>query len=226
MKENQWLEPFGAAVLQAMQDSEEWSGDTFEEFQAAADELGLVGVDRNGFLKRKFIKGSGTTNLSRFGAQVLDYMAGTEDWDPGDIDIFAEVAVSGGLATIRRGRFIVTKKGLRMDVPDPRASARKDVNPRTIRTRRGDTVTASAIPTAREMDLGDVARIGDLKIAKRHGAYIVNGYIGNRHVSESFRTYGRALAFAKRESVKSNPLASGAPVPAVRTVNRGAALMT
>lgn len=220
MKENQWLEPFGSAVLRIMENSPEWSADTFDNFQVAADELGLAGTDRNGNFKRKFITGSGTTNLAKFGAQVLDYMQRKKRWEPGDIDIFAEVAESGGLASLADGSFATTPQGRRA------VAGRRSVNPRTIRTRRGDTVTTSSIPTAREMDLGYVARIGDLKIAKRHGAYIVNGFIGSRHVSESFRTYGRALTFAKRESVKTNPLASGAPIPAARTVNRGAARMT
>ena len=95
MKENQWLEPFGAAVLRIMENSPEWSADTFEEIQAAADELGLAGADRSGHFKRKFITGSGTTNLSRFGAQVLDYLQRTKEWDPGDIDIFAEAVDLG-----------------------------------------------------------------------------------------------------------------------------------
>jgi len=107
------LEPFGSAVLTIMEASPEWDADAFEAIQAAADESGLATVDRHGNFK---IKGrhKGTTNLAKFGQQVLEYLQSTKEWDPQDFDLFAQVAASGRLGKLDRdGRFVVTRAGLR-----------------------------------------------------------------------------------------------------------------
>lgn len=109
------LEQFGTAVISIMADNPEWGPDVGESLQAAADDLGLAGADRNGYFRRTAAaKRPGTTPLSKFGARVLKVMEDSPEWDSDVIDAIAEDAMNSGLADMDDdGMFQPTQKGSR-----------------------------------------------------------------------------------------------------------------
>lgn len=110
-KDDQWLGSFGRAVLVHMQNSPEWNADTFELVQAAAEETGLVRVDRDGFLRVKGGPWRATSRDAQFGLRVLKDITSGDEWDVELFDNWSELAMKLGLSRLSEDKEFVETSG-------------------------------------------------------------------------------------------------------------------